>query len=171
LSLSRPETCPGYFGQTEDPVDLSEDGRILMFCSSVELVVLTPDGVRSATYTPPTGSYVMAAAWSPDGSRIAFIEFLGPGEPTRMSLKVIPATMSTAATIFSKELASSSSGRYAGAKNETLCWLAGVDRLVFNIPEQDRLHSHLWVIDLDGNGLTQVTSAPNTTNRSVSCTR
>ena len=52
----------------------------------------------------------------------------------------------------------------------SLCWSADGARFVFSVPDGDP-QSHIWVVNVNGSELTQVTSAPGVWDFSVSCTQ
>jgi Tol biopolymer transport system component len=120
---------------------------------------------------------VSAPEWSPDATRVAFIEetFSGNAQPlvSRVALKVMNSDATNVTTLASIPIAASSGvqigGSWAGIGNRSLCWMPDGSRIVFTVPVSD-LVSHLWVVGVDGSGLTQLTSA-DAFDRSVSCSR
>jgi Tol biopolymer transport system component len=172
-------TCP-IIDDNNARVSISSQGLLAFDCFWKEIDVLASNGTPLASYAPPRvdGSKwpnVVGAAWSPDGTRVAFIEATSDNVTTHkmlsMALKVMNADGSNITTVVSRPMSNVQfGGGWAGFANYSMCWTADGSRLVFNIPESE-LVGHLWVVGADGSGLAQLTSAPDAWDRSVSCTR
>jgi dipeptidyl aminopeptidase/acylaminoacyl peptidase len=177
-------TCPFLFG-SEGRISISNEGKITFACAGGggEIDVLAPNGTLAAAYLPsrtdPTHwPNVYAAEWSPDGTRVAFIESISDRDAglvvSSYSLKVMNGDATNVTTLATVPVLPGSGvgvgGGWAGPGNVSLCWMPDGSRLVFTIPEK-QLVGHLWVVRADGSGLMQLTSTPDAFDRSVSCSR
>jgi Tol biopolymer transport system component len=172
--------CPIILGN--DPtVSTSSQGLLAFACQGLEVDILSPDGSPSAAYVPSRSDrrhwpLEFSPKWSPDGTRLAFIETISDSATSyglvAVTVKVINADGTNVTTIASApgQNAPHVNGGWAGLNNLSLCWMPDGSRLVFNVPESD-LVGHLWVVGSDGTGLAQLTSAPAAWDRSVSCSR
>ena len=179
-SSSCASQCPGALTTLTDRVAVSPSGQFAWVSdSTIELTA--PDGsTTTAIYTlpaaaPGTSAAVHAPVWSPDGQHLGFLTLVignqngMPGERQAIIVTVIDADggnetiIATAAASGAVEI-----GGYADAYS--LCWTPDGARFVFNVPDGDP-QSHLWVVNVDGSALTQVTSAPGVWDMSVSCAR
>lgn len=175
-------TCP-MMDDIEQRATISSQGALAFACLHGEIDVLSSNGVLIASYKPSRTDRqnwpnVFSATLSPDGTEIAFIEFVsdidaGP-RVLSFALKVTSADGSRVSTIATFPIAPGSGvaagGGYLGSNNKSLCWMPDGSRLVFNLPESATV-GHLWVVRRDGTGLAQLTTAPNVWDRSVSCSR
>jgi Tol biopolymer transport system component len=161
-------------------VAISTQGALAFSCLRTEIDVLSSNGSLSASYVPSrTDSRhwpdVFSPSWSPDGSRLAFVETTSDSAANfgliGLAVKIMNADGSNVATVATAQMTGgSTTGGWAGLNNFSLCWMPDGSRLVFNVPES-KLVGHLWVVRVDGTGLTQITSAPGVWDRSVSCSR
>jgi Tol biopolymer transport system component len=171
--------CPTMM-DNDPTVSSSSQGSLAFACLRREIDILAPDGSLSASYVPSQSDRrhapaVLSPKWSPDGARLAFIETISDSATSygllAVNLKVINADGTNVTTIASALGPNTPNpGSWAGLNNFSLCWMPDGSRLVFNVPESDRV-GHLWVVRSDGTGLTQLTSAPGAWDRSVSCSR
>lgn len=150
-------------------------------CLTSEIDVLSASGSLSASYVPSRADRshwpnVFAPAWSPDGSKVAFIETTSNVDANLLvssyALRVMNADGTNVTTLASVPIAAAANvfpgGGWFGHNNSSLCWMPDGSRLVFTIPET-QLVGHLWVVLANGTGLTQLTSAPFVWDRSPSC--
>jgi hypothetical protein len=171
--------CP-IIVDNEEPVAVSTQGMLAFACFFREVDVLSPNGTPSASYAPARGDRrhwpnIFSPSWSPDGTRLAFVQTTSDSATNYaligLAVNVMNADGSNVSTIASVQASSPGvGGGWIGPNNLSLCWMPDGSRLVFNIPESD-LVGHLWVVRADGTGLAQLTSAPGTWDRSVSCSR
>ncbi|MFL5523455.1 MAG: TolB family protein [Gemmatimonadaceae bacterium] len=175
--------CPYLFGW-EDGASISSQGRITFNCAATEIDVLATDGTLAAAYVASRSDRsrfadVYMPQWSPDETKIAFLELTWDVDATPLSvngyaLKLMNPDATNVTTIASGLINPAAKvqpgGTWSGPHNLSLCWMPDGSRIVFNLPEA-QLVSHLWVVKADGTGLTQLTSAPDVYDRSVSCSR
>ena len=174
-------TCPTFLFGENERVSMANDGRIAFACGTGEINLLSAAGTLASAYVPAHSDQnnlpaVFDPEWSPDATRVAFIEetFAGSNQlpVSRVALKLMNADATNVTTLASLPVASGSvsvGGTWAGTGNVSLCWMPDGSRIVFTVPETDQI-SHLWVAKSDGTGLTQLTTAPGY-DRSVSCSR
>lgn len=172
--------CPIIFFDSDVLVPISTQGKLAFACSSGEIDVLSPNGTLSASYLPVRDDRrhwpnVFSPSWSPDGTRLAFVETTSDSATNYalvgVAVKVMNADGSNVTTVATGAGSNAqAAGGWAGPNNFSLCWMPDGSRLVFNIPES-ALVGHLWVVRADGTGLAQLTSAPGAWDRSVSCSR
>jgi Tol biopolymer transport system component len=171
--------CPTLL-DNDMTVSSSSQGLLAFACQGMEIDILAPDGSPSASYAPSRSDrrnwpIVFSPKWSPDGARLAFIETISDSATNyslvAVTVKVINADGTNVTTIASAPGSNAHpGGGWFGLNNFSLCWMPDGSRLVFNVPETDRV-GHLWVVPSDGSGLAQLTSAPGAWDRSVSCSR
>jgi Tol biopolymer transport system component len=172
--------CPIIFFDSDVLVAISTQGELAFACSFGEIDVLSSNGAVSASYLPVRDDRrhwpnVFAASWSPDGTRLAFVETTTDSAMNYaeigLAVKVMNADGSNVTTVAIGAGSNAQvGGGWIGPNNFSLCWMPDGSRIVFNVPESG-LVGHLWVVRVDGTGLAQLTSAPGAWDRSVSCSR
>jgi Tol biopolymer transport system component len=173
-------SCPVII-DNEVRVSISGQSLLAFACLTSEIDVLSSTGSLLASYKPSRADRslwpnLFDAAWSPDGTRIAFIETTSNADASLLTsnyaLKVMNADATNVTTLASVPLTAAANvhpgGGWIGPNNFSVCWMPDGSRLVFTIPET-QLVGHLWVVRADGTGLTQLTSAPLVWDRSPSC--
>jgi hypothetical protein len=173
--------CPTFNVQSSvERVSISPAGQIVWVCHGNNIEVTAPDGsTTTAIYALPPAVPMLtelhASSWSPDGQRIAFLVLIraslngGIGERQQMLLKVVDAQGQkelVLATVASSGL------QDLGGQNDiySLCWAKDGSRVFFNVADGNA-QAHIWIVNADGSGLTQVTNAPMVWDHSVSCSR
>ncbi|HEU4747246.1 MAG TPA: hypothetical protein VFS56_02005 [Gemmatimonadaceae bacterium] len=181
VAPGQPFTCP-LVADNDTRVVMSGQGLVAFACMAGEIDVLSSTGRIAASYNPDRTNRrawpnVFSPVWSPDGARLAFIETTADSATgyrlTAVAVKVMNADGSNVGTIVSMPTPGSDAqagGGWVGLNNFSLCWMPDGSRLVFNLPES-ALVGHLWVVQPDGTGLAQLTTAPGVWDRSVSCAR
>jgi Tol biopolymer transport system component len=172
--------CPLLSSDATGRVSVSPSGQIAWTTGSTIELTEPDSGATQAIYTlppdaPATSAALYAPVWSPDGSHLGFVTLVRaqasgvPAERQRLVVTVIDAegtNQSVVAAVPASGLLDI--GGYSDVYS--LCWTADGARFVFNVPDGDP-QSHLWVVNVDGSALTQVTSAPGVWDLSVSCSR
>ena len=158
-------------------ISISSRRALAFACFSGEIDVLSANGTLSA-YAPSRNDprrfpNVFAPTWSPDETRLAFIETTRDSATNTLialAVKVMNADGTNMTTVVTREGLAQAGGEWSGPNNLSICWMPDGSRLVFNIPESTMV-GHLWVVRVDGSGLAQLTSKPGVWDRSVSCSR
>jgi len=177
-----PFSCPVII-DNQIRVSISSQGTLAFACLMSEIDVVSAAGSVSASYKPSHADRshwpnLFAAAWSPDGAKVAFIETTSDVDANLLvssyAIKVMNADGTNVTTLAATPIAAAANvhpgGGWNGPNNFSLCWMPDGSRLVFTIPDTE-LIGHLWVVRADGTGLTQLTSAPLVWDRSPSCSR
>ncbi len=108
-------------------------------------------------------------AWSPDGQKIAYLLYFRDynDEYTSLELIVMNADGSNPQSLAKFET-ENVTGTWSGQNDISVCWSPDGTKIAFNKKEEGELVSHIYIINLDGSGLTQVTFAEGVTDRSIS---
>jgi hypothetical protein len=178
--------CP-FIESYEVRVSISSQGMLAFACNTEEIDVLRADGTLSSFYRPPRMDRthlptLFAAEWSPDGSKVAFIEATSNletgGQVLGFAVKVMSADALNVTTLASFSLSTGSVIFVSNyATQISVCWMPDAARLVFTVPERsamgadDAAVGHVWVVRADGSALTRLTSSADTFDSSVSCSR
>jgi len=152
--------------------------------SSNKLVLIGDFGSGTAIYTmnsngadlklvlsesaPSVGGAVLRSpVWSPDSQTIAYLTApkAADGRYSAVAVNLMNADGSNQRQIIS--LPADWQTEVCCQSNVTLCWSPDGAKIAFNKFEADLL-SHIYVINADGSGLTQITSASNVVDRNVS---
>ena len=168
--------CPS-FNNTHDRVSVSSTGEIVWQCA-MQIEVTSADGSTTTTIhtvpaSPPLFTELHGASWSPDGQRIAFMVLLratysggGPGERQQAQIKTVDRQGQNETVVAT---VSSSGLQDIGGENDiySLCWTLDGSRLFFNVGDGNA-QAHIWMVNADGTALTQLTTAANVWDQSVS---
>ena len=155
----------GTFVPCCGPASWSPDGRQVAFGAVSLDGAKAPDFTRSAVYVADSdgsaveaitepGAFTEAARWSPNGDWIVFNKKSGPVGVKGSDLYLIHPDGS--------ELSAITTQGTAGASDQGgAVWSPDGTRLLFTVvPGGPVKRGDLWIVDLDGTDLTQLTDAP-----------
>jgi len=120
----------------------------------------------------PDGIYYHSPVWSPDGTKIAYLtteEDSSRSVFNSMELFIMDADGRNARSVVKFD-GMNAEGVWSGWNDISVCWSPDGSKLAFN-KKEGNLSSHIFLINADGTGLTQVTSEPGVTDRSLSWSR
>jgi len=164
------------YGSQDSPVSVSASGRLAFGCVSA-VYTANEDGsdVRALLRreTPPgRADGLYAPTWSPDGQWLAFLrafeDTTAGAPPLTLAVGVIRADGSE-----SRFVASIPMGPIVntiGRNNLSLAWSPDGSRLAFNVMAGG-LTSHIYVVDIDGTGLMQLTTRADAYDHSLTWVR
>ncbi len=159
--------------QFAGPIQLNKEQGILKLNHRDRPIL----GYQFETVYPPEGvdelfkrSGFIHPLWSPDGQTIAYLlNFMDSNDInlyTFLELFVMNADGSNPRSLAKFE--TNATGLWSGQNDISLCWSPDGSKIAFNKKEEGNLISHIYIINPDGSGLTQVTFAEGVTDRSVS---
>jgi Tol biopolymer transport system component len=168
-------------------MSVASDGRVLMsgeiaetnICGTSGIFVISADGAKTTSVilrTPAAGdslSNYYAPVWSPNESRLAYLEVvrdLGAVGPRRTRVWTANADGTNSILVATLDANAGAGSEWSGDNTHSLAWSPDGQRIAFTNQEGD-LVTHIYVVNVDGSGLTRVTSAANATDRSISWVR
>lgn len=124
----------------------------------------TPGGLAQILYTG-AGPGVYSPTWSPSGAEIAFFEIVSFDQAgfANFDLKRMADDGSNVRTI-----ATLRDYGYRGGPSLSMCWPGDGSRIVFGLFDSVDA-SHVFAVTVADGNVTQITSAPNVNDYSVSC--
>jgi Tol biopolymer transport system component len=136
---------------------------------------MNTDGSNAIPIGPnaPDGFSYHSPVWSPDGTRIAYLMTKIDATANiyiykSTELFIMDADGQNVRS--SAKYETNADGSYSGQNDFSVCWSPDGSKLAFNVKE-GHLSSHIFLINADGTGLTQVTSESGVTDRSLSWSR
>jgi len=125
---------------------------------------------------------VEVAAWSPNGDEVALLEVLYGVDPLGAAGSDNPPVVRTSVEVLDPGTGDvrilarldGSGGSFYVDNPRSLCWLPDGEKVVFNAPTatvvgDDTILAHLWVVDVGGGDLVQLTTAADAFDYGVSC--
>lgn len=149
------------------PVSVSPTGQLIVVLSGAPggIYRLNPPQLIVA-YT----SALASPAWSPDGQSFAYLS-LGYNQSTLSSISVLIASADGKNTDTLVTVSCSQGINWNGDNTYSLCWSPDGAQIAFTRPEGVDVGSHICLVNKNGGGLTQITTAPGVTDRSLSWSR
>ncbi|MBK8946364.1 MAG: PD40 domain-containing protein [Ignavibacteriae bacterium] len=148
------------------PYSINSNEQIIFGSSS--LILLDKDRKKHKLYTSETG-IIYNPRWSPDNKFIAFAERKKRTENEKEIIEeqiiVLDIATNEVNVICKWDLADHID--WAGTYELSVCWSPDGEYIAFN-KNKTGTESHIYVIDKNGNNLTQITNAPGVSDTSVS---
>ncbi len=169
---------PEYYIRPSGAVTVAPDGKIAYTCNDnrqmglAGLYIMENDGSNLSLIVPfPEGKIFDSPVFSPDGQSIYFfsVEKDSSGAYVTADLMRVDPNGSNLQMIKSLAVGGQRQWHYSVSKSTTIFLACSLDgsKLLFNLPKSDFV-SHLYVLNIDGTGFTQVTFAEGVTDRCAS---
>jgi len=159
---------PPNFILGEGLISSSSNGKLLVL--QMGLRTFDADGSNMKLIIPVDNNsdhLMCSPQWSPDGNKIALLSFKRNSDLAVMLYdadgknQVKLATVTVTGTM-----------DWLGQDNQlSLCWSPDGSKIAFTRPDGVEVGSHIYIINKDGTGLAQITSAPGVTDFSLSWNR
>jgi Tol biopolymer transport system component len=157
----------------EGPVSVSPNGRMAVFSNwtnwhGIDVGIYTFDS--GGTNIKKINGTLYSPSWSPDGKYLAALAVRYDNSTSTtyyasVSIALFDSNSAEPTTLVT--LSASGWSVWSGANTNSLCWSPDGSKIAFTRPEGNDVQ-HIYIINRDGTGLTQVTSADSVTDRSVS---
>ena len=176
IKIFSPGTSPdqGELGSIRrGPFSVSPDLR-LVFIGNLTYVgqaIITMDidgsNIQVVKSPPPEDAEYHSPVWSPDGQKIAFLfNYKDSSYAFKfLELFIMDADGSNLRSLV--KFTTNATGSWSGYNDLSACWSPDGSKIAFNKKEEGNLISHIYIINPDGSGLTQVTFAEGVTDRSL----
>jgi TolB protein len=154
-----------YASGPNSRLSVSNNNRLVFSLMGKGIYVMNIDGTNVEELILGTNYY--SPVWSPNGSQIAFLSVYTDSAGHYSSINVMLMNSDGSNPESVTQLNAQGYGEWAGRNDNTICWSPDGTKLLFNKHDGD-LESHIYIINVDGSSLTQVTFAKGVTDRSLS---
>jgi len=158
---------PPYVYWPFDPVSISSNGKMVVLADYIW--TFDSDGSNIRHFD----QYFHSPSWSPDGNSLAGLLVTSDSRfnITSVSVVLFDSVGAEPKTLFSLS-ATGTLNFWEGVSNQySLCWSPDGSKIAFIRPDGVEYGAHIYVINRDGTGLTQVTTAGGVTDMSLSWSR
>jgi hypothetical protein len=156
----------------DGPVSMSGSGALVFTCRMSAIYQASSREAPALVFAKTAGmGSIPQAVWSPDGDRIAFVEWVPPtaSAPGRTTIHVMSASGGSPTAIAT--VSQPQAMRYYDDPLITsLCWTGSGTSIIFTAPEGD-LVSRVFAVAVQGGPVTRITSASGASDGAVSCSR
>jgi len=151
----------------QGPASADSTGKLMVAGDGIWTISGDSADMNLLIPAPGGGKTFYSPAWSPDGRNIALLSVTRAGASiTSVAVVMYAADGTGAETLVT--LPASGTREWPGNNIHSLCWSPDGSQIAFTRPDGIDLGAHIYAIRKDRTGLTQVTSAPGVTDRSLS---
>jgi Tol biopolymer transport system component len=159
----------GFIDIPEGPVSAASDGKLVVSANGIRTMNADGSNFTLVIPRPPPGELSFSPAWSPDGKNVALL-LLGLGQDSINFVSVAVLLYAADWTAADTLVTLPASGRFDGSADNrfSLCWSPDGSQIAFTRPDGQYHGSHIFLINKNRTGLTQVTFAEGVADKSLS---
>ncbi len=149
------------------------NSKNMIFSDGVDVKLFDSETSNISTLCAPQIGGTFTPCWSPNGLNVAFVvvkydnvgnDYFAVGG----IVQIYNIQTNELKTIY--EWSCNKHIDWAGSNELSVCWSPDGNKLLFN-KSADGLESHIYIVNIDGTGLKQITNEPGVCDRSVSWTK